>query len=337
MLSLEEIISELEKKTKLGKEEIERRIKEKYEELSGLVSMEGAGHLVARDLGINLLIAKKRSLKIKDIVKGMRNINIKGRVIQITEIRTFERKDGTKGKVCNLILTDGTGEVRVPLWDKQVSRVEDKRIQEGDVVEVRNGYAKEDGFGGIELRLTRFSLLEKVEDDGTIPHERTTRFYRRVPISDVSEGYWEVRGNLVHVFNTNPLFRVCPECRARLEHTEKGFKCEEHGIVEPDVSMIISGIIDDGTGNLRVVFFREQAQAVSDVDPSVLLSMDQNEAINLIRENVLGKDIVVRGRVQRNKIFDTLELVVNDVKELDIQEESKRLINEINQMKSENS
>ena len=134
---------------------------------------------------------------------------------------------------------------------------------------------------------------------------------------------------MVNIFNTNPIFRVCPECKRKLEQTKKGYKCEEHGIVEPDMNMVISGIIDDGTGSLRTVFFREQAQNISNVDPSVLVSMEQDEAVNLIKENVLGNEVVLRGRIQRNKIFDTLELVVNDVKEFDVLEESKRLINEI--------
>ena len=332
MLDLEQILSELEKKTDLSRKELEERIKKKHEELSGLVSLEGAGHLVARDLGINLLTVKKRSLKIKDLTDKMRNVSIKGRIVFISETREFERKDKTKGRVCNLMITDGTGEIRVPLWDKQVDMIEEGKLQQGDVVELKNVDVRESAFSGLEIRLPRFSRIEKIEDDGTIPKEPVRILSNRIEIKDAKEGFYEVKGNIVHIFNTNPIFRVCPECRGKLEETEKGYKCEEHGIVEPEVNMVISGIIDDGTGSLRAVFFREQAQAISNVDPSVLLSMGQDEAINLIKENVLGNEVVLRGRIQRNKVFDTLELVVNDVKELNIQEESKRLINEINFM-----
>ncbi len=325
----EHILSELEKKTDLSRKELEDRIRKKHEELSGLVSFEGAGHLVARDLGINLLSIKKRSFKIKDLTDKMRNVNIKARIVFISEIREFERKDKTKGKVCNLMITDDTGEIRLPLWDKQVDLIEEGKLHQGDIVEIKNVDVRESSFSGLEIRIPRLSRIEKIGEDKTIPEEPVRTLSNRIEIKDGKEGFYEIRGNMVNIFNANPIFRVCPECKGKLEQTKKGYKCEEHGIVEPDVNMVVSGIIDDGTGSLRTVFFREQAQNISNVDPSVLVSMGQDEAVNLIKENVLGNEVVLSGRIQRNKIFDTLELVVNDVKELDVIEESKRLINEI--------
>ena len=39
----------------------------------------------------------------------MDNINVSGRVLDIGEIRTFEKKDGSTGKVGNFLLGDSTG------------------------------------------------------------------------------------------------------------------------------------------------------------------------------------------------------------------------------------
>ena len=333
MLNLEEIIKELEKKTELSEEELRQKIKQKHEELSGLVSMEGAAHLVARDLGINLLTPEKRILKIKDLTNGMKHINLKARIIQITEKREFKRKDGSKGKVCNLILTDGTGEVRLPLWDKQVDMVEEGKIKADDVIEIKNAYATENIFGGIELRLPRLARILKTKDDGSIPHEIVGPRVKRVPIKELKEGIFEIKGNIVQIFNINPLFQTCPICGGKLEMNGNEYRCPEHGKVEPQNNLIISGIIDDGTSSIRSVFFREQAKELSGLEPSTLSSMSQDEALSLIKENVLGKEVIVRGRVQKNKIFDSLELIANKVDEINIQEESKRLINEIKSIK----
>jgi ssDNA-binding replication factor A large subunit len=329
MLTLEEILSELEKNTKYSREQLYEKIKAKQEELSGLVSMEGAGHLVARDLGVNLLMPEKRVLKINNIVKGMKNVSIKARVIQISDMREFERKDKNKGKVCNLILTDGTGEIRLTLWDKQASIIEEGKIKEGDVIEVKNVFSKENIFGGVELGLSRLSRIEKIEDDQSIPNRVVGTRVKRISIKDAKEGDFEIKGSLVQIFNVNPLFQTCPQCRTKVEKTKKGYKCPEHGAIEPENNMIISGIVDDGTDSIRTVFFREQAKAITGLEPSVFLSMSQDEAMNLIRQNVLGNEIIIRGRIQKNKIFDNLEMIVNDVKELNIEDETKRLINEI--------
>jgi ssDNA-binding replication factor A large subunit len=329
MLTLEEILSELEKNTKYSREQLYEKIKSKQGELSGLVSMEGAGHLVARDLGVNLLMPEKRVLKINNIVKGMKNVSIKARVIQISDMREFERKDKNKGKVCNLILTDGTGEIRLTLWDKQAGIIEEGKIKEGDVIEVKNVFSKENIFGGVELGLSRLSRIEKIEDDQSIPNRVVGTRVKRISIKDAKEGDFEIKGSLVQIFNVNPVFQTCPQCRTKVEKTKKGYKCPEHGTVEPENNMIISGIVDDGTDSIRTVFFREQAKAITGLEPSVFSSMSQDEAMNLIRQNALGNEIIMRGRIQKNKIFDTLEMIVNDVKELNIEDETKRLINEI--------
>ena len=334
MLTLEEILSEIEKNTKFSRKQIYDRIKKKHEELSGLVSLEGAGHLVARELGVNLLIKQKRNLKIKDVVNGMKNINLKARIIQISDIREFDRKDGNKGRVCNIILTDGTGEIRLPLWDKQVLMVEEGSIKVGDVVELKNALAKENIFDGVELGMPKYARIEKAEEDESIPREATgVSKYKRLPIKDLKEGNYEIRGKIVQIFNVNPLFQTCPECKTKVEIKENGFECPEHGNVEPVNNMIISSIVDDGTGSIRSVFFRDQAKIVTGLEPSVILNMSQEEAINLIKENALGNEIIMRGRVQKNKIFDNLEIIVNEVEELNIEEESKRLIDEIKSLK----
>lgn len=329
MLNIEEMVSELEKKTKIPREELLEKIKKKKEELSGLVSEEGACHIVARDLGVDLLKIKKKPMKIKDLAEGMKRIDLKARIVQVTESRSFQRDDKTTGKVCNLILSDGTGEIRLPLWDKQAEMIEQGFLSEGDVVEVKNAVVKKNVFGGLELRVPRLSIIEKIEDDTTIPEEPVRKLFARIKLKESKEGFYEVKGSLVNVFNTNPLFYTCPECGKKVEQTEEGYKCDIHGIVEPKSNMIISGIFDDGTDTIRAVFFRDQARAISSLEPSVLSSMEQDEAVNLIRENVLGNEFVLRGIIRKSKIFDDLEFVVNDVKELDIEEESRKILDKL--------
>ena len=332
MFDLDEILEELEKKTKIKKEELLKMIEEKQEELSGLVSMEGAAHLVARDLGVDLLKLKKRELKIKDIKPGMRNINIKARIVDISPVREFVRKDGTQGRVCNLIISDGTAETRIPLWDKQVEMIEEL-IKKGDVIEIKNAVARDNIYGGVELSLLRSSNISKVEDDKTIPEERVGRVTRRIDIKNLREGYFEIRGNIVDVFSTNPIFYSCPKCRSKVEKTNGGFVCSEHGEIKPELNMVITGIVDDGTGSLRIVFFRDKAEEISNLNPEILEKMSQEEAINMIKENVLGKEMIFQGRVKINELFERPEMIVDNVIELDIMEESKTLINEIKSLK----
>ncbi len=329
MISLEEILAELENKTKLSREQLQEKIDQKHQELSGLVSLEGAGHLVARDLGVNLLTVERKPAKIGNLSEGMKNVRARGVITQITPVKEFDRKDQTKGRVCNIFISDETGVVRIPLWDKQVDMVENGTLSEGDVVEVVEGVVKKNVYGGLEIGLPKYSQIKKIEGGKPMLELPTTISSKRIDIKNAEEGFYEIHGNFVQLFNTNPLFQLCPTCKSSLEKKDDDYVCKEHGKVQPDNTMIISGIIDDGTSSLRTVFFREQAQNFSELEPSVLMSMSQDEALNLIKENVLGKEVVLSGRIRKNKLFDNLEFVVNDVKELDVDSESKRLIREL--------
>ena len=55
MPSVEEILSEIEKHAKLSREELQEKLDKKQKDLSGLVSLEGAAHLVAKELGVTII------------------------------------------------------------------------------------------------------------------------------------------------------------------------------------------------------------------------------------------------------------------------------------------
>ncbi len=319
MLTLEEIIDEVCKQTGLSKEELVKRIEEKQEELSGLVSLEGAAHLVARDLGIDLLKKQERTLQLKDLRPDMKRVNLKGKIISITPMREFSKKDGSQGKVRNLIISDGTGQARIPLWDKQTEIVDEINI--GDVIELKNVATRQSSFGNTDIILYKTSTMKKIEED--LPVQTA----KRVSIKDATEGFFEIKAMIVDVFNTNPIFYFCPQCRSKLE--KDNFVCPTHGQVEPEKGLIISSVIDDGTGTMRAVFFRDVAKDVSDLDIKTLESLEVEEALKLIKENTIGKEFLFKGRIQKNKIFENLELVVNQAREIDVLDEANKLVEEL--------
>ena len=73
MPSLEKIILKISEGSKTAPEEIKKLIEEKQDELSGLVSPEGAAYIVGRELGVSLLKETKRELKVKNLGKCTRN------------------------------------------------------------------------------------------------------------------------------------------------------------------------------------------------------------------------------------------------------------------------
>jgi replication factor A1 len=331
MFSIKDMVKEISKAAGLPEEDIKKKVEEKQIELSGLVSPEGAAYIVGKELGVNLIKETvDRRLKIRNVIPGMRSIDVTGRVIRISKRRDFE-KDGRLRGVVNVMLGDETGVLGLSLWNEEIEVLNNLGINVGEVINVRNGYVKENGRGGAEIRLGRAGKITKsgikmpeiseISDDyGAVKAKN---------ISDISEeGYAEVRGSLVQVFGRNPFFEVCPKCETRLEKVGNEWVCKEHGKIEPKYNLVLSGVIDDGSGNIRAVFFREVAERVFGIDMASLrkLVLDSDE-ISKIYENIqMGKEFIIRGRVKKNQFTEKMEIVANYLEEINPKEEMEKLL-----------
>lgn len=324
-MDFNELFKKIIEKTGWKEEELQKKIIEKQRELSNLISKEGAVYIIAKELGLDIFPKTKRRLEIKNVVPKIRDLKLTARVIKIVEPRNFER-GGKKGKVASIILGDGTGNIRLSLWDDQTEIIE--KLKPGMAIETFGAYTRDNGLGGVELRLGNKGGIKILEQSDLPPLESLQKSLEleRKNIVNLKEGdVAELRAALVQVFETSIFFEICPQCETRLIKEGNEFKCLEHGKVEPKKTIVISGVIDDGTGNIRAVFFRDAALDLIGMDIKEALEMDDFfENIN-----VLGKEFIMVGKVRRNKMFNRLEFVVNSVKDVDAVEEANKIISSL--------
>src|SRR5665811_994777 len=64
--------------------------------------------------------SRKNVLFLKTSAEGQYDINIIGKVLDISVVRTFEKKNGSSGRIRNLLLGDATGKISVSLWDEKI-------------------------------------------------------------------------------------------------------------------------------------------------------------------------------------------------------------------------
>jgi len=335
MFSLDEIIEKICEHTGMTQKKVMQLIDEKEDELSGLVSREGAAYIVARELGISLLRESKKQLKVKSLTEGLSSVDIVARVVRIYEPREFQKED-RKGSVASLILGDETGMVRLSLWNEEVEEIAELGLREGDVVKVTRGYVKMDNRGNLDLRIGK-GRIEKIEEEVKLPElsgmERDYGVVRRKNLSEVKDGDTiETRACLVQLFRKNPFFEVCSTCGVRMKSKAGKWVCDQHGEVKPDYHVVISGVLDDGYGNIRVVFFRELAEKLFGKTAAELRAFAQEKVDPMAvyeASDVLGKDYVIRGRVRKNDLTENLEMVANSIEEPDVKREFEMLMKEI--------
>ncbi|MCS7094037.1 MAG: DUF2240 family protein [Candidatus Aenigmarchaeota archaeon] len=307
-MRVSELLDELERKSGISREELRRKIEEKIRELNNLITVEGAIYIVARELGVELP-SERRKIKISSILPGIRRLNFYGRVFRISKIVEFN-VGGKKGRVVNLYVGDESGYVKVPLWNDQVDYVDKGKIKIGSVVQVINAFSKEGSFGEVEVSLGANGLIKILDDIKDLPSaeelEQKFSSFERVKIKDVRIGNAEIVGYVVKVFKASY-------------------------IVETDVDkfLYIPTLMDDGTGVIRVIFFRELAEYVLGKSLREVENIPEDKRSEFVEENLLGKEFVVQGRVRKNELNEKLELVASYVNPLNYTEESYKLMEEL--------
>jgi len=72
--------------------------------------------------------------KIGNLRTGMKQINLKVKVLEIPKSKMVQTRYGTTACVSNALITDETGSIRISLWNEQI-----EQIQKDNLVNIRNG------------------------------------------------------------------------------------------------------------------------------------------------------------------------------------------------------
>ena len=298
----EKVLKVLSSASGLTISELEQKVEEKRSKLAGLISKEGAAQVIAAELGVSF---DDEKLKIEDLEPGMKKVNLVGKVIDLSPIRTFMRND-KEGKVVNLTVADETSNIRIVLWDiHHIDLVEKGEITKDKVIEILNGNMRDN-----EVHLGSFSelkvskeVLEDVKTEKIIKEKNIVNFRITDNVSS--------RAFIVQAFEPR-FFYVCPECKKKAIVEGEGYSCGEHGKIAAERRALINLVLDDGTETIRAVLFHEQLPKIG------LTELENIEALIDQRQALIGKELIFSGNVRNNKFFNNTEFVVDDVGEINI-------------------
>ena len=305
-LPVNEVINRIKEATTLSEEEIEEKIKKKTEQLSGLISKEGAAQIIANELGVKLF-QLEGPVKINKIVSGVKSVETVGKITRKFDINNFTTKDGREGKVGSLTLGDDTGRIRVTFWNDMADKL--NAFKEGDILKIVDAYARVNN-NRVELHMSDRSKFFLNPENVTIEKVKEfTSNKKKIDQLNENEENIEILGTIVQVFEPR-FFEICPECNRRARQRDDKFECTEHGIVIPKFSFVMNAHIDDGTGNIRAVFFKNQAKVLLGKDDDEMLLYKENPAsFEAVKQELLGNFVKIIGRVTKNTMFDRLEIV----------------------------
>ncbi|MBS1267042.1 MAG: Replication factor A [Candidatus Woesearchaeota archaeon] len=328
-LGYDQIIEKITEKSDLEEVEIEQKISTKLKQLSGLISKEGAAHIVANQLGIKLVEQVSGKLQIKNIVTGMRDVETAAKVLRVFPLREFE-VNGRSGKVANLVIADETGSTRLVLWGDHAEKV--NNIKQGSIVKIMGSYVKENN-NQKELHLGNKGSIAINPKGISIKGVKQTSNRKKINELKENMNNVELLATIVQIFEPR-YYETCPECNRKVQLNEGTFSCNTHGTVNPKLGYVINAFLDDGTDNIRAVFFRNQARDLLGADEELMLKFKDNpEEFEDAKMEILGNIVKINGRIAKNQMFDRLEIISRhidpnpdpkeELKKLDQEKESK--------------
>jgi len=301
MQNYEQLIEKIARVSGLSKEEIDRKVDAKCAKLSGLISKEGSAQIVASELGINF---DNEKMKISELLSGMKRVNTLGKVIETSQIREFTTKSGITSKVMSMKLADETGNIRTVLWDtNHISLFENEEIKQGDVVEITNGSMRND-----ELHLGSVSGIKKSKEN--IDNADISVKISEKKISELVSGQRvKLRAVIAQIFDPR-FFEVCPQCNKKAVNNS----CEVHGNIIPLKRALLSVVLDDGNENIRAVMFNEQINNLGITDND----LNDSDLFMKKKEGLLGEEKFFLCNVRNNQLFNTTELIINGIEQVEI-------------------
>ncbi|MBU0761699.1 MAG: hypothetical protein KKD39_01625 [Candidatus Altiarchaeota archaeon] len=257
---------------------------------------------------------KQGLVKISEITGDMRGFDVNARVLRVYDARQY-----SGGTMQSMILGDDSGTIRIVFWnDKSADAA---KINEGDALLVKNAYSKNNMNGEAEAHVGKYSEVV-VDKDIAVPTvseiNKDVAKEKNISELDSSDSFVKIHGKIVSLEERAFIYMTCSECSKRVQNIGGEWMCEECGVIEAQPNMLASIVVEDKTGNIRAVAFKENAEKIMgfDVDDAMNIigeAQDEKAPLQKAKEEVIGKEITLIGRVNYNDFSDQLEFIVNEV------------------------
>lgn len=237
----ERILSEC---PKISKSEIAERLEKERGKTNGLISDEILLRMVAAEFGVKIENNEPcvPTLSAADLVPGLNNVTVVGRVVAVFPPKAFSGR--RSGKFASFLVADQRGILRVVLWNDKVSLVESGQVKAGQVVRVSHGYTK-DGTGRVELHVGERCRIE-VDPQGIETDDYPTIDKFTTKICEITHAHGNLTVNVEGV-------------------VEKVISASTFERQDASVGKVMHFVLADETGKVSVVAWNEKVDELEEM------------------------------------------------------------------------
>ena len=244
--------------------------------------------------------------KIEDLDEDEEDTIIIGRVIELNDIRNFDRDNGDTGSVRNIEIADDTGSIRVVLWDNDAKR----DLEMGQPLKLQNPRLSLDMDNRLQATVSGGTTIldpsEKELEALPSQDELMESIFVAKPIESLLEDDTNVHitARIKEVFTDRILLKKCPNCRENVEEFEDEYICDNcgHTFDEPLYTLMIPTRVEDDTGEIPVTFFGRLAEELIEKDIDEIISLiDDGYGIEDKLDDLVGMTIEIIANVSFNE------------------------------------
>ena len=253
----------LSKHSELNREKICEELAIEKEKTSNLINDDTLLRLIGARYGVKseFKTTFDGKLSISDIIPGLYNISLIGRIVAIFPIKFFQGNH--PGKLVSLIISDKNNLLRVVMWNEKTELVESNKLKPGQIILFSQGYTREDPKGNVELHIGQKSKITLLKNNVNLKDYPS--------IKNFSTKIGDITPKLATVHLIGTVKKVFPDSKFSRSDSSEG--------------IVLRFIVFDKTGELPVIVWNEKAESLKSIIKKNAVLMFVNINVKLTSNN----------------------------------------------------
>ena len=263
-------------------------------------------------------------------------ISFQGIISAIDDVKKITLKSGEEISLLGFNVSDKTDAIRVTAWRERADELS-KSLKNGDGVllkdvELRyNNYSQKN-----EITISIDSSIEKIDlkienikiskPSGNFNQNNFSGNFTDINTIQ-SSGFFELKGVISNELKNIRFYEACSECRKKIDNCT----CDKAG--DKKLTMITSHFLEDESGRIRATFIGEAAEKLVGEKAELIVKVkdtpDYEKLLKKLSSSIIGRDIMIKGRVKFNDYSDAYEIVASNFQDINVNDDLENRIKEI--------
>ncbi len=263
-------------------------------------------------------------------------VSFQGIISAIDDVRKITLKSGEDISLLGFNVSDTSDSIRVTAWRERADELS-KSLKNGDGILLKSVELRYSNYSQKnEVTISNDSSIEKIDlkIENIKVSERSSNFKQNnfsgnfTDINTIqSSGFFEIKGVISNELKNIRFYEACSECRKKIDNCT----CDKAG--DKKLTMITSHFLEDESGKIRATFIGEAAEKLVGEKAELIVKVkdtpDYEKLLRKLSTSIIGRDIMIKGRVKFNDYSDAYEIVASNFQDINVDDDLENRIKEI--------